>query len=420
MGIFKKLIPAAAAVTAVMCLTSCGESKIDVINNLTISYTGYNGYGNAEVSFISQPWIDKADEKSDGAPSRFVYENAVTYTIEPADHLSNGDVITVTAEVDNTDMEKYHLCLVGGSQTYTVEGLEKPEKFDPFENVSVTFDGIAPNATASVRKNACPVFLEFSLDKSKGLSNGDTVKVSVKAPNGDPDVEKYCLEQGYAPSSTEKEFKVEGLSAYAAKLSDIPEDMLKKMNDQVQDVLKANVASGWAKESTLVSSDLIGYYFLTPKDEVDYFNAHNYLYLVYKNKAHISENSRKVTVGDVNYYYCAYYQDIMILEDGTCSVKLTSAKIPSNEFKKEYKYEKYSWEETGYYYFKGYTDLDSMFNDCVTTRIANYKYENTVEKQKEDTTEAPTEAETGAEDDKSAETAAVTDEVKDAATTTAE
>lgn len=408
MEIFKKLIPAAAAVTAVMCLTSCGESKIDVINNLTISYTGYSGYGKAEVSF-SQPWIDKADEKADRAPSRFAYENAVTYTIEPADHLSNGDVITVTAEVDNTDMEKYHLCLIGGSQTYTVEGLEEPEKFDPFENVSVTFDGIAPNVTASVRNSDCPVYLEFSLDKSKGLSNGDTVKVSVKSPYGDSDVEKYCLEQGYAPSSTEKEFKVEGLSAYAAKLSDIPEDMLDKMNDQVQDVLKSSVASNWAKESKLVSSDLIGYYFLTPKDDADNYNAHNYLYLVYKNKAHISENSRKVTVGDVNYYYCAYYQDIMILEDGTCSVKISSAKVPSNTFNKEYTYEFFGSDSTGYYYFTGYADLDSMFNDCVTTRIANYKYENTVEEPKEKPTEAPTEAETGAED-----------ETKDAATTAAE
>ena len=31
------------------------------------------------------------------------------------------------------------------------------------------------------------------------------------------------------------------------------------------------------------------------------------------------------------------------------------------------------------YYFYGYSDLDSMFNQCVTAQIADYSYETSVE-----------------------------------------
>lgn len=70
----------------------------------------------------------------------------------------------------------------------------------------------------------------------------------------------------------------------------------------------------------------------------------------------------------------------MLLEDGTCSVNLSNSNIPNNTFKVEYKYtdKNWGWENNGNYYFYGYKDLDSMFSDCVTTKIESYIYENTV------------------------------------------
>lgn len=61
------------------------------------------------------------------------------------------------------------------------EKLEEAKTFDPFEGIQVTFDGVAPNGYAYVEGNPSASAAQqfgYELDKSEGLSNGDTVTVT--------------------------------------------------------------------------------------------------------------------------------------------------------------------------------------------------------------------------------------------------
>ena len=66
----------------------------------------------------------------------------------------------------------------------------------------------------------------------------------------------------------------------------------------------------------------------------------------------------------------------MLLEDGTCTTDLSSGELCSNTIESDYGY----WDFIATFYtFHGYKDLDSLFNDCVTQKIGEYNYENTVQ-----------------------------------------
>lgn len=63
------------------------------------------------------------------------------------------------------------------------------------------------------------------------------------------------------------------------------------------------------------------------------------------------------------------------MEDGTCSVDLSAGKLCSNTVDSIY-----GVSNGGYssYTFRGYKDLDSMFNATVAKQLESYSYENTV------------------------------------------
>ena len=68
--------------------------------------------------------------------------------------------------------------------TYTVSGLASVNTFDAFDGVDVEFSGISPDGRATV--NSLPTAAEaqglyYTLDENSGLSNGDTVTLTVNS-----------------------------------------------------------------------------------------------------------------------------------------------------------------------------------------------------------------------------------------------
>ncbi len=162
------------------------------------------------------------------------------------------------------------------------------------------------------------------------------------------------------------------------KVDDIPDDMEEKMLKQAEDSIKASCAS-WHEGCTLKECKFIGYYMLTSKTGFKQ-NPYNQIYCVYKMTADVNglkrggDGKTKETGQDVYYTYYKY-SDILILPDGTCSLDLSAGSMSSNQIKSDYGYE--SWGAV-FYTYKGYKDLDSMFNACVTKNIGTYDYESTV------------------------------------------
>lgn len=339
-------------------LVACGAKKVDVTETLTLSYSGANGYGVAELeneygweaAAFEEAGIEAIETFSD-LGNAFNIESAVSYEVSPKENLSNGDKITVTATINEEKAKSYNLKLIAKERTFTVEGLPEVQQVDLFEDIDVHFDGIAPYATASIVDVGTDdyVYTQYILDKNSDLNIGDIVTVTANY-----DQEKL-LSAGYIAESDTKEFQVSNVSRYAKQISDISEDAIEKLKKQSEDIIKSNVAkiSGYS----LSELTFLGNYFLNAKGNV--WNGNNYIYYVYQ----IDLTGSK----DITYYYYVGYYDISITETGECVYDFKQKDEPyGNGF------------SLGWNYVIGFENMDNLFNDCVTKNLADYEYESTV------------------------------------------
>lgn len=384
---FKTILVGLTAVCMCAVLTGCGKETVDVSADTDIIVSGYDGHGIATVS--KGDWLTDT-EKTYGQGMSFMelatleeaLYDAVEYSISPSENLSNGDEVVLKIDVDNSALESYDFKLSGGEKKITVSGLDEVEAFDPFENVTVNFSGMSPNGTASVNTSDSNVDirLNYTLDKNSGLKNGDEVTVSISSSSG-TDVEEYCMSNGKTPTATEKTFTVEGLATYAQTIADIPDDMKNKMLAQAEDAIKAKcIWDEFGTTGVLKSLEYLGDYYLTGKDGFD-ASPYNKIYCVYKGTVEFNAlkrggDGKTKEIGTASFYTYYYYDNIIIMPDNTCSLDLSDGELASYSYETDYGYDN-GWFPA-FYSLHGKEDLDSMFNDCVTSKIEKYNYENTV------------------------------------------
>lgn len=376
------IVKAALLLPLALCLSGCGAKTVNLNDYLTIECKGMDTAGKASFSVDVERLVEENAEALGVEDASFgsmltLYDDFYSKLdgkLDKSTELSNGDKITFKWDDIDTGKfkEKYSLKLNFSDVPFEVSGLEQAEEFNPFDFITVTYEGFAPYGKLSINKNGeNPVYgISYRADKADGLSNGDTVVIRAEAGS---DITEYCFDKGYAPSETERTYTVSGLASYVSKLSLIPADAMTKMDTHAQDVFKANVAKNWNDSGeSLKDIKLIGNYFLTPKDASISPNTYNYVYFIYKITAENLETDEAF-----DYYYYSYYTDIILLDDGTCSFDLNDITVPEgSSFFGSVSGEAFS---TGKYYYKGYKDLDSLFNKHVTAKIDKYQYESTVE-----------------------------------------
>lgn len=383
MNFAKNLLKIAAVASLSVVLTGCGRSDVNVNDYVTLEYEGYDSLGTAVCTIDFEKMIDENlkafdldEDSSDKAYNSVLKRLTENFSgeLDKTTELSNGDKITF--EWDKVDIEEleeiFPVKLTVSDKSITVDGLEEPEKFDPFEFVTVTYEGIAPGGSVRINvESGLPVSgINFTADKSNGLSNGDKIKIT--ASSYYDELEDLCIQYGMYPVNTEKEYTVEGLSSYASKLADIPQESMDKLDAHAQDSFNAYVAQDWDDPSGMLGIKLIGNYFLAPKDPSIITYTKNYVYFIYEITAKDPETEEEFT-----YYYYSSYTDVMILDDGTCSFDLGTLNTPSGSaFFGSVSGEGFI---RGEYFYKGYEDLDTLFNKHVTANIDSYSYESTVE-----------------------------------------
>lgn len=374
------IIKGALLLPIALSLSGCGAKTVNLNDYLTIECSGIDTAGKASFSVdVEQLVEDNSDalglEDASFGSLLTVYDDLYSKLdgeLDKTSELSNGDKITFTWDDIDTKKfkEKYSVKLNFSDVPYEVSGLEEAKEFNPFDYITVTCEGFAPYGKLNISKNGeNPVYgISYRSDKADGLSNGDKVIITAETSG---DFREYCLDKGYIPSETEFEYTVSGLASYASKLELIPADAMTKMDSHAQDVFRASVAKNWNDSESLKNVELIGNYFLTPKDASISANTCNYVYFIYKITA---ENEEKG--GTFDYYYYSYYTNIILLDDGTCSFDLNDITVPEgSSFFGVVSGEAFS---TGSHYYKGYEDLDSLFNKQVTSKIDKYQYESTV------------------------------------------
>lgn len=154
------------------------------------------------------------------------------------------------------------------------------ESVDPFSSLTVTFAGISPQSKVVVADGNS--LCKYTVDKETGVANGDKVTVTAAFKSAQPNKEL---------TETTREYTVEGLASYAAKLSDIPADALNKIKAQSEDIITTKIAGYAMKKTEITGKDsysfeedareFAGYYFLNGKPGFNNRDQ-NKLYCVYK------------------------------------------------------------------------------------------------------------------------------------------
>ena len=140
--------------------------------------------------------------------------------------LKNGDKVKITVDYDEDYLKENHVKLTNTTFEVEVKGLAKSETIDPFDGLTVAFEGVDGRGTAEItgEQNA---FCYYSFDTNTyNLSNGDTVTVNASLDYYDyqyldekkPEEGLWFTEDGkvyvwpYEDYSTTKDYTVEGLT----------------------------------------------------------------------------------------------------------------------------------------------------------------------------------------------------------------
>ena len=406
----KVLVPiAAVAVVAAGGWAFANRTPtIDVSKYMTLSADGYNTVGKLNISFDTEK-LEKDYGKQiatrfkkqmknlkddtyglssltaslyDGYEADLFAETCATGSADKTKNLSNGDVVTYTWD-DNSDEaeEAFGVKVKYTDITYTVSGLASVNTFDAFDGVDVEFSGISPDGRATV--NSLPTAAEaqglyYTLDENSGLSNGDTVTLTVHSNRDDFSdcIDKY----GAMPQATEKTFTVAGLNEYVTSADTLSDSVLVSLQNQAEDVFKSYAAQRFSNGQTFKGMTYLGNYILTPKNK-DSWGDKDRIVLAYQGTVHHDYTSELNTTYDADdsFFWYITFNNVSKDADGNIASGLNDYDTPTTFVKIDSGVQKYSFSsstETWEYY--GYASLDSLYNAAVNQYVENYNHQDNV------------------------------------------
>ena len=394
--------------TALMLLLAGGCGKREEVNlndYVNVEYEGYDSMGTAVVTFdykaLKKDFKEVLELTKDGEKEREDLEDeakdhdygksvpellaaCLDGKLDNADDLSNGDTITFVWDIDEEQIERLFKCdIVYSDIEFEVESLEEVPTVDLFEGVTVNFTGTSPFVDVRVDGFSSDLWkydgLSFRLspDSYYGLKNGDTIKI-VAEVDGESDINRYFIENyEVVPEALEMEYTVEGLSSYVTSASDLSDEVLEKMKKEAEDDISSYVAPWESGDNRrLLGYEYIGMYVRTLKEGK--YGDECLITLVYRcDSALYYENchSDGYTEDIVSFYIPVTFKNATVLPDGTVSVSISDHKFCQECF---YVLEANSWAGLNKFEYKGFEDLDSLFNKYITENLDKYTYEDTV------------------------------------------
>ena len=393
------------------------RTKINLDKYITVDFSGYDGYGVAEVKFDEESFLKDYKKKIKLKKKKDIFTTALLAEYSTEAYLydyfisgnwsldgvngeyKNGDKVHLTWNIDKDVVEEdFKVKIKDAGQEYTVKDLEKMETFDAFENFTMEFTGTAPNGSADWRAGGImdgSKGLYFKVDPEYGLSNGDKVTVTIEPKEY---LSNFVQKTGKAPKEMEKVFTVEGLPSYIDSATKIDDALLASMKSELEDVIKSNIARE-GETVQLLSTEYLGYYFLKAKSNTAY--AKNIFYPVYKVNIRISLPESNF-MQDYSFFTSGAFRNIMEEgKDGKVTVDVNEMSTVYHSFVIDTGVG--TWFTTKYY-LDGFETLESLRNECVTKNLADYKAEEeiaetaTAEQAEETPAESSAETESNAEE----------------------
>lgn len=378
--------------------------KIDLDKYISVNFSGYDGYGEAEVKFDEKAFLKDYKKKikvkkkkggltddilDDYTAEEFLYDYYISDTWEldgVSGKYKNDDKVHLTWNLDKDNIEElFKVKIQDSAKEFTVKDLEKVDSFDAFENFKIEFTGTAPEGIAEWKASGImdgSKGLYFSVDPQEGLSNGDKVTVKVEPEEY---LDKFIQKTGKAPKETEKVYTVEGLLSYIQSGSQVDDTLLNSMKKEVEDQITSEIARE-GETVKLVSAEYQGYYFLTAKNPLTY--KHNVFYPVYKVNININLPEDNF-VQDYSYYVTGGFENILDEGNGKVSVDVNDMDTPYNSFVIDTGVG--TWFTTKYY-LDGFETLDMLRTEVVSKNLSNFKAEEKIlSSESSQETEATTE-----------------------------
>lgn len=382
---------------SVICLIVNASHTINLNKYLKIETTGYDGYGAAravvdwdaiEAKYISKLSLKKAAMNDYGMYSLLmnpidVIEDNVNVMLSENDGLSNGDKLEYSWKIDDNLSKYINYKIKYKNDNYTVAGLDEIKKVDVFSNLKVEFSEIAPYGIAKLTYTDSDINSSYFIcNKTKGLKNGDIVKVSFN-----PDkIEFLARNFGKTPEALEKDYTVNGLDTYVTKTSDIDKNELELMQTKATEVFDQKEVQRMGDGEELESFTYLGNFLLSTKSP-DY-NPKNYLILVYDAKIHNTHSGTEQSYDKINdVYWYIQFENVLLGANGKAQVNLDRYNTPGKSAYIEAGYRQGAFPVSWYY--SGFKSTEELYDSIIASYSEYYFHENNVGKMnlKSDNTE---------------------------------
>ena len=226
-------------------------------------------------------------------------------------------------DVKDKDVEKAAAQLNDEKSGNSGSGEKQIKDIDPFEGLKVEFKETSPAGKVDISSGHSKV--KYKADPEKGLKNGDVVTVTATLNGG--------YDKEYNLTATEKQYTVEGLDEYIQKTEDIPKEKFDEMDKTFRDGYAKYLENSCSGAKPKIQKiELAGTYMLTKKDTTNPYNNKNQnlldrIYFVYKINADFEKTGESH-----EYYWCAYYDNVKKLADGTIEVDLNDLNKGSHQY----------------------------------------------------------------------------------------
>ena len=236
---------------------------------VTISFEGYEGYGKAKAevnwAVLEKDLFEKDPNFNVEELKKCIQEGK----IDPSSKLKNGDIVQYEWLVDKGAAQK-NCGVILDSSIYVhrkVEGLAQVTTFDPFDGISVSFDGV--NGFGQAKVVGAPTVaaaqqFSYTLSKSDSLSNGDEITIVFNWNDSQSDA--FIEANGCYPATRDKRIVVSGLpAAYIGKSTEITSQQWADMENFAINKLKDSITKKKSSNLTIEMTNLLGYYTLIPR-----------------------------------------------------------------------------------------------------------------------------------------------------------
>ena len=371
-------------------LTVFKKPKVNLNKYVTVSYEGYEGRGRAyaviDYNQLRSDYRNKIKIKRKYAdairPNYFGYASAtdaevgmeyfldsIKVNVEPTTGLTTGDTVQVTFEIDEETLTEYCKVKVKHKDfTSKAEGFKQAALFDPFEFITLSYSGIAPNGYVNIEKdfsNEMVDYITYSVSRYDELKNGDKITVTANIGNEDSFADRF----GALPNQDEKEYIVEGLPAFIQSASEIGDDTFQKITAQANDTIRAKYKREGSRYSVgydVESVQYVGNFFLKPKAGAGYVG--NQLYCIFKVNYNVTYREES---GQVMTYVAFRYSDIKDLPEEGVYVSIMDYNLYADSYLCE------GVLSTDFYVY-GYSSVDQIFDKFVVSNMEKYEYEKNI------------------------------------------